>query len=91
MGGTDDELLPDTERLTKVGRFDQSTSIDELHQLINVLKADMALIGPRPLLVKYLPLYSEEQMRQHEVRLGTSTGTSVKNVSRLIHFKSEYS
>lgn len=65
-------LLPDAERLTKVGAFVRSTSIDELPQLINVLKGDMALIGPRPLLVKYLPLYSTEQMRRHEVRPGIS-------------------
>lgn len=63
-------LLPDADRLTKVGRFVRSTSIDELPQLINVLKGDMALIGPRPLLVKYLPLYSAEQARRHEVRPG---------------------
>lgn len=63
-------LLPDEERLTKIGRFVRSTSIDELPQLINVLKGDMALIGPRPLLVKYLPLYSKEQARRHEVRPG---------------------
>ena len=66
------ELLPDTQRLTKVGKFVRATSIDELPQLINVLKGDMALIGPRPLLVKYLPLYSEEQMRRHDVRPGIS-------------------
>jgi len=65
-------LLPDADRLTKVGRFVRSTSIDELPQLINVLKGDMALIGPRPLLPKYLPLYSKEQMRRHEVRPGIS-------------------
>lgn len=65
-------LLPDTERLTKVGRFVRSTSLDELPQLWNVVKGDMALIGPRPLLVKYLPLYSKEQMRRHEVRPGIS-------------------
>ena len=64
------KLLPDAQRLTKVGKFVRSTSIDELPQLINVLKGDMALIGPRPLLVKYLPLYSEEQARRHEVRPG---------------------
>ena len=68
----DGNLLPDAQRLTKVGRFVRSTSLDELPQLINVLKGDMALIGPRPLLVKYLPLYSEEQMRRHEVRPGIS-------------------
>ena len=65
-------LLPDAERLTPVGRFVRSTSIDELPQLINVLKGDMSLIGPRPLLVKYLPLYSPEQMRRHDVRPGIS-------------------
>ena len=63
-------LLPDEDRLTKVGKFVRSTSIDELPQLINVLKGDMSLIGPRPLLVKYLPLYSEEQMKRHHVRPG---------------------
>ena len=66
------ELLPDAQRLTKVGRFVRSTSIDELPQLINVLKGDMALIGPRPLLVQYVPLYSPEQARRHEVRPGIS-------------------
>lgn len=66
------ELLPDADRLTPVGKFVRSTSIDELPQLINVLKGDMALIGPRPLLVQYLPLYSKEQMRRHEVRPGIS-------------------
>lgn len=66
------KLLPDAERLTKVGSFVRSTSIDELPQLINVLKGDMALIGPRPLLVQYLPLYSKEQMRRHDVRPGIS-------------------
>lgn len=65
-------LLPDAERLTNVGKFVRSTSIDELPQLINVLKGDMALIGPRPLLVQYLPLYSKEQARRHEVRPGIS-------------------
>lgn len=68
--GADGNLLPDAERLTPVGRFVRSTSIDELPQLINVLKGDMALIGPRPLLVQYLPLYSPEQARRHEVRPG---------------------
>ena len=66
----DGNLLPDAERLTNVGRFVRSTSIDELPQLINVLKGDMALIGPRPLLVQYLPLYSKEQARRHDVRPG---------------------
>ncbi|ADV44413.1 sugar transferase [Bacteroides helcogenes] len=67
---SDGKLLPDAERLTKVGSFVRSTSIDELPQLINVLKGDMALIGPRPLLPQYLPLYSKEQARRHEVRPG---------------------
>lgn len=65
-------LLPDAQRLTRVGKFVRSTSIDELPQLINVLKGDMALIGPRPLLPQYLPLYSKEQFRRHEVRPGIS-------------------
>ena len=69
---TEGKLLPDERRLTKVGKFVRSTSIDELPQLINVLKGDMALIGPRPLLVQYLPLYSPEQARRHEVRPGIS-------------------
>lgn len=70
----DDEgnLLPDEKRLTKVGKFVRSTSIDELPQLINVFKGDMSLIGPRPLLVQYLPLYNEEQRRRHDVRPGIS-------------------
>lgn len=63
-------LLPDADRLTKIGAFIRSASIDELPQLINVLKGDMSLIGPRPLLVQYLPLYSKEQARRHEVRPG---------------------
>ncbi|MGL5562898.1 MAG: sugar transferase [Tannerellaceae bacterium] len=66
----DGKLLPDDKRLTNVGRFVRSTSIDELPQLINVLKGDMSLIGPRPLLVQYLPLYDAEQARRHEVRPG---------------------
>ena len=64
------KLLLDTLRITKVGKFVRSTSLDELPQLINVLKGDMSLIGPRPLLVKYLPLYSKEQIRRHDVRPG---------------------
>ena len=70
--GLDGNLLPDERRLTKVGKFVRSTSIDELPQLINVLKGDMSLIGPRPLLVEYLPLYSDEQARRHDVRPGIS-------------------
>lgn len=70
--GEDGLLLPDVQRITKFGRIVRKTSLDELPQLINVLKGDMALIGPRPLLVKYLPLYSKEQARRHEVRPGIS-------------------
>jgi lipopolysaccharide/colanic/teichoic acid biosynthesis glycosyltransferase len=66
------KLLPDEVRLTKIGKFIRSTSIDELPQLINVVKGDMSLIGPRPLLVRYLELYNEEQARRHEVRPGIS-------------------
>ena len=65
-------LLPDEKRLTKIGRFVRSSSIDELPQFINVFKGDMSLIGPRPLLVQYLPLYNAEQKRRHEVRPGIS-------------------
>lgn len=68
--GPDGELLSNAERLTKVGRFVRAASLDELPQLINVLKGDMALIGPRPLLTWFLPLYDEMQMRRHEVRPG---------------------
>ena len=79
------KLLPDADRLTKVGRFVRSTSIDELPQLFNVLKGDMALIGPRPLLPQYLPLYSKEQMRRHEVRPGISGWAQVngRNLCKL--------
>ena len=66
----DGNLLPDAERLTKVGRFVRSLSIDELPQLLNVLKGEMSFIGPRPLLPQYLPLYSKEQARRHDVRPG---------------------
>ena len=69
---SDGNLLPDERRLTRVGNFVRSTSIDELPHLVNVLKGDMALIGPRPLLPQYLPLYSPEQARRHEVRPGIS-------------------
>lgn len=71
------KLLPDAQRLTKIGKIVRSLSIDELPQLINVLKGDMSLIGPRPLLPKYLPLYSEEQYRRHEVRPGMSGWSQV--------------
>ena len=68
--GPDGELLPDEARLTKFGQFLRSSSIDELPELFNVLKGDMSLVGPRPLLMRYLPLYNEEQARRHEVRPG---------------------
>ncbi|WP_267868081.1 sugar transferase [Rossellomorea vietnamensis] len=66
------ELLPDSVRLTKFGRFLRSTSLDELPELFNILKGDMSIVGPRPLLVQYLPLYNERQKRRHEVRPGLS-------------------
>lgn len=82
-------LLPDEVRLTKVGKVVRSTSIDELPQLINVLKGDMSLIGPRPLLVQYLPLYSPEQARRHEVRPGI-TGWAQINGRNTISWKKKF-
>lgn len=82
-------LLPDADRLTKVGKFVRSTSIDELPQLINVLKGDMALIGPRPLLPQYLPLYSKEQVRRHEVRPGI-TGWAQVNGRNAISWSKKF-
>lgn len=81
----DGQLLPDSERLTKIGRIVRSLSIDELPQIINVLRGDMALIGPRPLLMKYLPLYSEEQMRRHEVRPGITGWAQVNGRNAITH------
>ena len=84
------KLLPDAERLTKVGRLVRSTSIDELPQFVNVLKGDMALIGPRPLRVDYLPLYNKEQARRHDVRPGISGWAQVhgrNNISWAEKFK----
>ena len=83
------KLLPDAERLTKVGKTVRSLSIDELPQLLNVLKGDMALVGPRPLLPKYLPLYSEEQFRRHEVRPGI-TGWAQVNGRNDISWKRKF-
>ncbi len=79
----DGNLLPDEKRLTKIGKFIRSTSIDELPQLINVLKGDMALIGPRPLRTYYLPLYSKEQMRRHEVRPGITGWAQINGRNNL--------
>ena len=86
---TDGKLLPDDKRLTKTGRVVRSLSIDELPQLFNVLKGDMALIGPRPLLPKYLPLYSSEQFRRHEVRPGI-TGWAQVNGRNNISWRKKF-
>jgi len=83
------ELLPDVERLTTIGRFIRKTSLDELPQLINVLKGDMSLIGPRPLLVEYLPLYSKEQSQRHEVRPGI-TGWAQVNGRNAISWEKKF-
>lgn len=83
------KLLPDAQRLTKIGKIVRSLSIDELPQLINILKGDMSFIGPRPLLVNYLPLYSPEQMRRHEVRPGIS-GWAQVNGRNTISFTKQF-
>ena len=87
--GTDGELLPDAERLTPFGRFLRSTSLDELPELWNVLKGDMSLVGPRPLLMEYLPLYSPEQARRHEVRPGI-TGWAQVNGRNAISWEDKF-
>lgn len=86
---TSGNLLPDSERLTAVGSFVRKTSLDEIPQLINVLKGDMSLIGPRPLLVQYLPLYNEHQSRRHEVRPGI-TGWAQVNGRNAISWKQKF-
>ena len=80
-------LLPDKDRLTRTGRIVRSLSLDELPQLLNVLKGDMALIGPRPLLVRYLPLYSTQQHRRHEVRPGITGWAQVNGRNAITHTK----
>ena len=82
-------LLPDAERLTKIGSFVRKTSLDEIPQLINVLKGDMSLVGPRPLLVQYLPLYNEKQKRRHEVRPGI-TGWAQVNGRNAISWQQKF-
>ena len=86
---TDGELLPDAVRLTPFGRFLRSTSLDELPELWNVLKGDMSLVGPRPLLMEYLPLYSPEQARRHEVRPGI-TGWAQVNGRNAISWEDKF-
>lgn len=86
---TTGNLLPDTQRLTPIGRFVRKTSLDEIPQLINVLKGDMSLIGPRPLLIEYLPLYNDSQKRRHEVRPGI-TGWAQVNGRNAINWQKKF-
>lgn len=83
------ELLPDADRLTSIGKFIRSTSLDEIPQLINVIKGDMAIIGPRPLLVKYIPLYTAFQARRHEVKPGI-TGWAQVNGRNMISWEKKF-
>lgn len=85
----DGNLLPDAQRLTKYGKVLRSTSLDELPELINILKGDMSIVGPRPLLVKYLPLYNEEQRRRHDVRPGL-TGLAQVNGRNAISWEEKF-
>lgn len=87
--GPDGELLPDEDRITKVGQFVRKTSLDEIPQLINVLKGDMSIIGPRPLLVSYLPLYNDEQHKRHNVRPGI-TGWAQVNGRNSVPWKERF-
>ena len=93
MAEANDEFgspLPDSERLTKVGKFLRSSSLDELPELVNVLKGDMSIVGPRPLLMEYLPLYSKAQRRRHDVRPGI-TGLAQINGRNLITWDQKFS
>lgn len=83
------ELLPDSDRLTKFGKMLRSTSLDELPELVNIIKGDMSIVGPRPLLIQYLPLYSKEQKRRHEVRPGLS-GYAQVNGRNAISWKEKF-
>ncbi len=88
---TNNELLPDADRITPVGQFVRKTSLDELPQLLNVLKGDMSLIGPRPLLIQYLPLYSEQQRKRHDIRPGITGWAQINGRNAISwHQKFEY-
>lgn len=87
--GADGSILPDEQRLTRFGRFLRATSLDELPEVINVLRGEMSLVGPRPLLVEYLPLYSREQARRHEVRPGI-TGWAQVNGRNAISWEEKF-